>query len=236
MNAETSEAISKRDRQRQRRRARAETQKRHARRQRRQRLARNVGLAVLALVVVVGLAFWLGSGGTDVTLGVAEAQVEGDEEPLPPLDPAGADPAVGQPAPTVAGETPAGEALTIGAGAGQAQALTFMAHWCPHCQDEVPEVVDWVADGALPDDVELVAVSSRHDPARPNWPPDEWLAGEDWPGSVLVDATDAAAEAYGLTATPFWVFVDADGEVVARVSGRITRAQFEEATAAMSSD
>jgi hypothetical protein len=51
------------------------------------------------------------------------------------------------------------------------------------------------------------------------------LAREDWPFPVLVDTGDAdAAEAYGLAGYPLLVFVDAEGEVVARVSGEVSEA------------
>lgn len=235
MSAGTPSDLSKRDRQRQRRQEKAAEQQRQARRQNRQRILRNIALGVVAAGVLVALALWLG-GGDDPSLGVAEAEVASEAEPLPPHDPSTGDPAVGQPAPTVTGENPDGEQVTIGAGADGPQAIGFMAHWCPHCQDEVPEVVEWAEDGAVPDDVELVAVSSRHDPARPNWPPDEWLENEGWPGEVLIDSTDSAADAYALGGTPYWVFVDADGNVAGRVGGRIPREQFEEAMSALSSE
>lgn len=61
----------------------------------------------------------------------------------------------------------------------------------------------------LADGVELVGVSTFHDPSRPNWPPDEWLQAEAFPGDVLVDHDGTAAQAYGLQGTPMWVFVDA---------------------------
>ena len=75
-------------------------------------------------------------------------------------------------------------------------------------------------------------MSTRHDPARPNWPPDEWLEREAFPGAVLVDGDDAVAEAWGLGGTPMWVFTDADGTVVARYSGQIDAETFAAATAA----
>lgn len=103
--------------------------------------------------------------------------------------------------------------------------IAFLAHWCPHCQAEVPRLVELAdAQGDL-DGVELVAVATRSDDRRPQFPPGEWLAGEDWPGRVMVDSdaapdeAPAALAAYGVSSFPFLVAVDADGEVVARAAG-----------------
>jgi thiol-disulfide isomerase/thioredoxin len=125
---------------------------------------------------------------------------------------------VGQAAPIATGRTFDDRPVAIG-GAGHPQAIVFMAHWCSYCQQEMPEIDDWVAEGLLPSELGLVGVSTRHDPARPNWPPQDWFDREAFPGTSLVDSTEAVAQAYGLTGTPMWVFVDADGTVVARHSG-----------------
>ena len=38
---------------------------------------------------------------------------------------------------------------------------------------------------------------------------------------VIADTTNAVAEAYGLPAFPYWVFVGPDGKVVARAIGEM---------------
>ncbi|AXV06198.1 hypothetical protein DVS28_a1505 [Euzebya pacifica] len=223
-----STTSSKRERQKARRAERlAEEQAEERRAGMRNRLVTVIG-AVVALAVVVGVGILLVQG-SDASLGVPAATAD-DGSVLPDIPQAGADPAIGTEAPVVVGYEPDGTALAIG-GEGAPQAVVFMAHWCPHCQEELPLIGDWVADGQLADGVQLVAVSTLHDPARPNWPPDEWLASEDFPGEVLVDSDGAAAEAWGLSGTPMWVFTDADGTVVARYSGQIDAERFAEATA-----
>lgn len=214
-----STTTSKRERQHQRRAERRAAERAAAARRRRLRQVRLAVFGVLGAGLLVALAFWL-TGSVDRSLGVPPPEVAADATPVPPPPVSGADPAVGVAAPVVDGFTPDGEPLRIGDGDGP-QLLAFMAHWCPHCQRDVPAAVDWVEAGGLPDGVRLVAVSTLHDPARPNWPPDEWLAREGWPGPVLVDSTDAVAEAYGLAGTPYWVLLDADGRVVARASGEL---------------
>jgi thiol-disulfide isomerase/thioredoxin len=114
-----------------------------------------------------------------------------------------------------------------GAPDGRFTMVLFVAHWCPHCQREVPLVQQWVDQGGLPEGVDLVSVSTAIDPSRPNYPPDAWLAREGWTAPVLVDADNSAAEAAGLTAYPFFVAVRADGTVVQRTSCELTTDQLD---------
>ena len=116
---------------------------------------------------------------------------------------------------------------------GTAKLLLFLAHWCPHCQAEVPVVQDWVDAGSLPADVELISVSTAIDPGRPNYPPDAWLDREGWTAPVIVDESGAVADAYGLSAFPFWVFVNADGTVAGRLSGELTPEQLDTVVASL---
>jgi thiol-disulfide isomerase/thioredoxin len=147
-------------------------------------------------------------------------------EPLAPLPDAGSDPAVGQPMPTLSGTTLDGEDLVVPA-AGRQTVILYVAHWCPHCQREVPTVQQWVDDGGLPDGVDLVTVSTAIDPRRPNYPPAAWLEREGWTAPVLTDGDGAAATAAGLTAYPYFVAVDAEGRVAVRASGELTTEQLD---------
>lgn len=142
---------------------------------------------------------------------------------LPPLTDAD-DPAVGAPMPTLSGTGLDGEPLTIPT-TGRPTMIVFLAHWCPHCQAEVPVIQQWVDDGGLPDGVDLVAVSTAVDERRPNHPPAAWLDREGWTSPVLADGDDSAATAAGVSAFPFFVGVDANGDVVGRASGELTTDQ-----------
>jgi hypothetical protein len=138
---------------------------------------------------------------------------------LPELPSDGADPAVGQTIPRLVGTGLEGETVEIGPANG-AQAIVVVAHWCPHCQAEVPELSAWLADNPLPDGVRLVTLSTAIDPARPNYPPSAWLEREGWPGPVLTDdAESSGLAALGLNAFPGFVFVNADGTVASRAIG-----------------
>jgi thiol-disulfide isomerase/thioredoxin len=98
--------------------------------------------------------------------------------------------------------------------------VVFVAHWCPHCQAEVPRIVALAKAGKVP--VPIVGVATGTDPSAPNYPPSAWLQREGWPYPVLVDTkTATAARAYGLPGYPFLVFVDAQGRVVRRLSGEV---------------
>jgi thiol-disulfide isomerase/thioredoxin len=147
--------------------------------------------------------------------------VEVQGEALTSLDQAGDDdPALGAPAPTLVGQTPAGEPITIDPASEGPMLIAFVAHWCPHCQAEVPRIVELFGGQAELDAVELVAVSTGANTAAENYPPGEWLASEGWPGRTLVDDEQQTAFAtYGGGSYPYLVAIDADGNVVARESG-----------------
>ncbi|MCU0261833.1 MAG: TlpA family protein disulfide reductase [Ilumatobacteraceae bacterium] len=141
-------------------------------------------------------------------------------EALPELSDPESDPAVGVAAPMVEGASFDGTPVTIGGASERPTLLVFVAHWCPHCQSEIPRLVELQADGRLPADLDVVAVSTATAPDRPNYPPSEWLEREAWPWPALADSeTFDAGFAYGLSGFPFVTMLDADGNVVARWSG-----------------
>ena len=106
--------------------------------------------------------------------------------------------------------------------------LMFLAHWCPHCQDEVESLGPYFAGEPLPDNVAAFAIATGTDEKRPNYPPSEWLSPDAWSIPVLVDTADSqAAAAFGLNAFPFWVVLDPDGVVLARTAGSLPVASVE---------
>jgi thiol-disulfide isomerase/thioredoxin len=131
------------------------------------------------------------------------------------------DPAIGKPIPEVDGVSFDGSPVAIAAD-GRPKILLFLAHWCPHCQLEVPVVEAWLDDGKLPSSMDLISIATSIDPNAPNYPPDAWLEREGWSPPVLVDADRSIAASYGLSAFPYWVAVDADGEVVWRGTGELS--------------
>jgi cytochrome c biogenesis protein CcmG, thiol:disulfide interchange protein DsbE len=162
-----------------------------------------------------------GANSAAAAVGAAENQpvtIVGDV--LVALPDKGPDPAIGAMAPTIEGHDFTGKALTIKPGDGKPKLILFVAHWCPHCQREVPRIVQWTNDGSIPKSIEVVAVSTGVKSDQNNFPPSAWLAKENWPGAIVADDTKSqAALAYGLTGFPFFALVDGTGKVVARDSG-----------------
>lgn len=184
-----------------------------------------IGLAAL-VAVAAAVALFLGrdDGGSDAAAPEAAAVVAVEGGALPVHDPdASVDPAVGMAAPGLAGMSTSGGRVAIPAGAGTPRAVFFLAHWCPHCQEEVPLIVDWVQAGGAPEGVELYGVATANDPDADNYPASTWLEREGWQlPTLLDDDTGSAGQAYGLRAFPFFVFVDADGQVAGRHAGELS--------------
>lgn len=185
-----------------------------------------VPILVVVAVIVIAAGIALAVSGDDgdngdgsTQLATAGVTVRGDA--LPEMPDGGQDPAVGQPAPTLEGVATDGTPTTVDFDGEEPTLLAFLAHWCPHCQAELPNLVTMADDGAL-DHVRPVVVLTGTDESAPNYPPAEWIEREGWEGAVLVDDdTTPAGQAYGLTGYPFLVLVDADGTVLGRASGAL---------------
>ena len=144
---------------------------------------------------------------------------------LPELPQGGADPAVGQPIPEVTGQAFDGSPVDIGHD-GRPKLILFVAHWCPHCQKEVPLLADYMKSNPL-QGVDLYTVSTSVVKERGNFPPSAWLEEEGWAAPTLADSAEGrAAVAFGLSGFPYFVAVDSSGKVVARTSGEIGTDEF----------
>lgn len=176
------------------------------------------------------------SGGPDATIAPATPDellpavgpVEVDGDPLPVLvnTDGSDDPAVGTPAPVVVGVGLDGSTVRIDAEQDGPTMVVVLAHWCPHCNAEVPRLNELRDAGRFPDDLNIVAVSTSPDPSGPHFPPVEWLRDEmDWTYPAILDGPDferqtwIAADAYGVSSFPFVTLIDAAGDVAARWSG-----------------
>ena len=187
------------------------------------------GAAVAVVLVVVAIIAVVAGGGDDTTATDSTTIQETravDVMSGPNLDlyddSLATDPAVGKSAPQVSGSTLDGQFITTSPQNGNYKMIVFVAHWCPHCQREVPRLVDWAASGEVPDNLDVMAVSTGIDKTRGNYPPSAWLAKEAWPFPVMADdANSTAASAYGLTSFPYFVVVSPEGKVLVRNSGEI---------------
>ena len=200
-----------------------------------------IGAAVL-LAAAIAIGF---SGGSDDATTQPRTTVEGevasgefqpvivDGDVLNPLGDGNGNPAsdaaMGKTAPTLNGYTFAGNPVSITPGASaQPIMLVFLAHWCPHCNREVPRLIDWKELGLVPKGLRVIGVTtaSRNDQA--NWPPSDWIEEMKWPFEVFVDSeAGEAANAYGVDGFPFIAIVNAEGKIVGRHSGELELADLD---------
>ncbi len=175
-------------------------------------------IAVAAIVSVTSSSDTTSAPGT--TSEFSDVTVTGDV--LPPHNPDSTDTSIGMTAPVLTGKGFSGNLVTTTPGT--PTLLVFLAHWCPHCQVEVPLLVEWEKSGDMPLGVDVIGIATATDAARPNYPPSAWLARENFPAlwPVMADSQErTAGEAFGLSAYPFFVLLDGSGKVVARTSGEV---------------
>jgi cytochrome c biogenesis protein CcmG, thiol:disulfide interchange protein DsbE len=192
---------------------------------------RDAGMTLTATLAVAGVAAALLAPAPAIAPAepgqepreVVAPTVEGD--PLPEFaDPAN-DPAAGQPLPVITGTDYSGRPVTVSKDG--AKVIMVMAHWCPHCQSEVPKIQQWLNDNGFPDGVALYSISSGAQANAPNYPPDEWLQREGWEVPVIADDDIGTARtAVGLSGYPFFVFVEFDGAVSYRHAGAMPIEEF----------
>jgi len=186
----------------------------------------------VTLAIVIALVIALVAGGSknssitptsDGSVSVGENQpVEVVGDALEALPESGTDPAIGLVAPTINGHTFDGSNLSVTPGDGKPYMVVFLAHWCPHCNREVPRLIEWQVSGAIPTDLQIIGVSTAVASDRPNYPPSQWVVDKAWPWPVIADSEAMdAANAYGVSGFPFFTIVGADGKVKVRASGEI---------------
>lgn len=145
--------------------------------------------------------------------------VQAEGEMLSALEDPDNDSARGKLAPAVNGFGFDGAPLTI-APTGKPMLLVFLAHWCPHCNAEIPRLIEWKDSGAMPGDLEVIGVSTGARDDAPNWPPSQWVVDKAWPWPVMADSEDqGAALAFGVSGYPGLILLNGDGKVLARRSG-----------------
>ncbi len=161
-------------------------------------------------------------------LTVAPVTIAGEALPAMPEKAGTKDPAAGLAFPEVSGRNVLdGTPIAIRAD-GRPKIVIYVAHWCPHCQKEVPVIQEWLDANGAPQAVDLYAVSTAVDESRGNYPPAAWLTKEKWSVPTLADSAQSSAfVAAGLTSFPSFVVVDAEGNVVTRTSGELSTTAFE---------
>ena len=56
--------------------------------------------------------------------------------------------------------------MTIGGAGDKPTLLVFLAHWCPHCNREVPELIKLNDAGGIPADLDVIGISTASHPDR----------------------------------------------------------------------
>jgi len=181
-----------------------------------------VALGVLAIILTVSSN--KDSNSSDETRPVT---VEGTPLPRMPQDPAN-DPAIGMTAPTIAGESFAGDAVKI-TDDGRAKVIAFVAHWCPHCRNEVPRLSTYFKDTGMPAGVDFYFVSTNADSNQANYPPSAWLKREGVSNipTIVDDAKKKAYATYGAGGFPYLVFVDKGNKVALRTAGELPEGSYD---------
>ena len=210
--------------------------------------ARTQKLVIAAIVAVIVLAGGVavmsggssddgssgGSGSSDTTA-VAngpgefqEAEIIGDT--LPQMPDSGVDPALGLKVPEIRAKNFDGGPVSLRiASIKRPTMVVFLAHWCPHCNREIPRILELDKQGGIPAELRVVGVATGSRDDQPNWPPSAWLDDMGWKWEAAADSLDGKIfSAYGGTSFPTMVLVSPDGTVMNRFSGEVETADLGE--------
>jgi thiol-disulfide isomerase/thioredoxin len=195
---------------------------------------------LVALVVVAAVVAFVATGGDDgddeagsggsspapsSTEGPAGGEVTVTGDPLPRFEGTEDDPAIGTAAPVLTGPEVHGNGTVTIEATGRPVLIGGFAHWCPHCQDELPIVSQVLADGGF-EGIDVYGLSTAEDESQDNWPPADWFDREGFTAPVVADDRQSTLfTALGLNSFPSWVVLDGDGNVVLRLTGELSEEQ-----------
>jgi cytochrome c biogenesis protein CcmG/thiol:disulfide interchange protein DsbE len=130
---------------------------------------------------------------------------------------AAASPLLGKPAPDVSGPALTGGSVDLSALRGRFVVVNFFASWCPPCQIEEPELVQFAYQHRAAGDAQVLGVVFADRSASAA----HFLAstGAAWP--AVADPGGQVALAYGVRGPPETFVVTPDGRVVARLLGAV---------------
>ena len=196
---------------------------------------RTILYVVLVVVGIAGAVALGTSGGSSDTTTDTVVTVPGGVQPaeyqkvsstggmLAPLPESGADTETGKSVAVLKGYDLQGRPVTIDpSGEGKATMVVFLAHWCPHCNREIPVLNKWRESGEVPTGLRVIGITTGSKADQANWPPSKWMTAMKWPFEVMADSeAQEAAAAYGVAGYPFMAFVGANGKITARTSGEV---------------
>jgi len=192
-----------------------------------------LAIAVIVIGGIAGIVFFASSR-TSNSQTADSISIDGEGLAQYPRGTGQVDPEIGKVFPTLTGVGFEGEEIKIEPD-GREKAIYFLAHWCPQCDAEVPEIQGLIDAGSVPENMDIYAITTlTYDPNNTgvpgrgpsNYPPEVWLDKYDWKPKVMMDTAEAEAfDAAGGTGTPFVVVLDGENKVVQRISGRIPPAR-----------
>ena len=127
----------------------------------------------------------------------------------------------GEAAPTFTLKNLAGENIAVEA-KGKPYIINFWATWCPPCQAEIPDLAAFYA--AHRETVDFYAVNLQEEAPAVQ----KFLTERQAELPVVLDAKGKASTLYGVRAIPTTVVVNAEGTVIYRKTGGVTKAELED--------
>jgi thiol-disulfide isomerase/thioredoxin len=128
---------------------------------------------VIATAAVIAVVAGGSSNSPAPRAGIEETRPVNVSGSLPPYGgPSSTDAAVGQAVPVIRGQSFNGARVVIEPD-GHPMVIVVAAHWCPHCQAELPKLAGYLQQHPASPDVEVVVVATDTSSSRPNYPPSQ---------------------------------------------------------------
>lgn len=132
----------------------------------------------------------------------------------------------GEAAPQLSGtDMITGQPVSLAAMRDRPTLVVFWAHWCPHCQKEMPVVEQVANQQAGSFNVLTVATAIKAQPAQEQYSsPERFIETTSLTMPTLRDGTNSASNAYGIEGFPSFYMVDTNGNLVGSASGELPAA------------
>jgi len=170
-------------------------------------------LNTLKLLLVAALILGV-SAGCSLVNSPADDEAQFNKDQLAEVEP--------EPAEEFEGELLDGEEAAFADYKGKPVILNFWASWCAPCRKEMPEFIE--AYEMHGDDIQFVGVNFRDTRAPANTFYDEFEV----PYESFFDQSGKIGFSYGVRVLPVTVFIDADGTIIGRKLGAVSRDELDE--------
>lgn len=108
---------------------------------------------------------------------------------------------------------------------GKNYVLAFWATWCVPCKRELTNMVDLTPKWKSDFNTEVIAIST--DDSRAKSKLKSFVAGEDWPYTVLLDQNQDLMRALGIQQIPFTMIIDKNGQIIYSHNSYVEGDEFE---------